>query len=134
MPTIALIANGLVAKTLMADLAIDVMPKDYAAVDITAMSPQPGIGWSYDGQIFSPPNKPSLTAEQQSSLVSLQCSTALTKSDETMLRIQEAVSLGLTTWTTQDVVDYVNYRRALRSTQATGKGSILEEPPFPAGT
>ena len=60
---------------------------------------------------------------------------ALAKSDDTMLRVQEAISLGLTTWLTADVVAWVNYRRELRPLI---KSSVLQllptKPTYPVGS
>jgi hypothetical protein len=56
------------------------------------------------------------------------------KSDEIMPRIEEGVSLGLTTWTAPNVVAWMKYRRALRTIVEGGKGSIPTEPELPAGT
>ena len=73
---------------------------------------------------YTPPN--TLPAEAQS---------ALTASDETMKRIQEAVILGTTTWTTADVVAWVNYRRALRELlTSTTVGTLPTKPAYPQGT
>lgn len=59
---------------------------------------------------------------------------SLTESDETMKRIQEAVSLDLTTWTTADVVAWINYRRVLRQIISTKSGNLPTKPPYPIGT
>lgn len=59
---------------------------------------------------------------------------ALDTADTTMIRIAEAVSLGLTTWTTADVVAWVNYRRALRVIVSAGTGALPSRPSYPAGT
>jgi hypothetical protein len=60
---------------------------------------------------------------------------ALAVSDVTMHRIAEAVSLGLTAWTTADVVAWVDYRRALRIIiNASGSGALPTKPAYPAGT
>lgn len=63
-----------------------------------------------------------------------QAAERLFDSDLTMTRTAEAVSLGLTTWTTNDVVTFVEYRRELRSIIKTGSGSIPTKPPYPEGT
>jgi hypothetical protein len=60
---------------------------------------------------------------------------ALTESDKTMDRIQEAVSLGLTTATATDVVTFVNYRRALRALlKSTTVGVLPTKPAYPVGS
>ena len=59
---------------------------------------------------------------------------ALDDTDTTMHRINEAVSLGLTTWTTADVVTFVNYRRALRALlKSTTVGVLPTKPAYPVG-
>ncbi len=60
---------------------------------------------------------------------------ALAESDKTMLRIQEAVSLGLTTWATGDIVAWVNYRRSLRTLVTSNVAqSLPSKPAYPANT
>ena len=60
---------------------------------------------------------------------------ALTASDGVMTRTQEAISLGLNTANSPDVIAYINYRRALRALlKSTAAGSLPISPPFPAGT
>jgi hypothetical protein len=58
----------------------------------------------------------------------------IAQTDKTMLRIAEAVALGLNSWTSPDVVAWVNYRRALRALIRTGSGESITQPPYPAGT
>lgn len=60
---------------------------------------------------------------------------AINESDKTMLRVNEAISLGLNTITSEDVVAYVDYRRTLRSLLASQSvTNIPSKPPYPAGT
>lgn len=62
---------------------------------------------------------------------------ALTKSDITMGRIQEAVVLGKTTWQAADVIAYVGWRSSLRDALRSPQSSEMEMPEFPgypAGT
>jgi hypothetical protein len=61
----------------------------------------------------------------------------LDDADRTVLRVTEAVALGLNSWTSADVVAWVNYRRALRTilSESTGTPGTLPAPPaYPAGT
>lgn len=66
--------------------------------------------------------------------MSSQAQAALDKADTTMLRINEAISLGLNSWTGADVVAWVNYRRELRSIVSSNAGSLPTQPAYPAGT
>lgn len=62
---------------------------------------------------------------------------ALDKTDTTVHRVAEAVALGLTTWTTADVVAFMNYRRSLRaivSAQSGTPGTLPTRPAYPANT
>ena len=60
---------------------------------------------------------------------------ALDESDKTMSRIQEGISLGLTTALSTDVVAWVNYRRSLRSLlKSTTVGVLPTKPSYPVGT
>lgn len=60
---------------------------------------------------------------------------ALTASDETMKRMQEAVALGLNTVTATDMVAFVNYRRSLRTLlTSTTVGVLPTKPAYPVGT
>ena len=67
-----------------------------------------------------------------------QAKTMLSKADETMIRVQEAICLGLTTATTADVVAFVNYRRALRAKVSASTGDPTQplptNPGYPANT
>lgn len=67
-------------------------------------------------------------------LPSSQAQLLLDKADITMLRIAEAVSLGLNSWTGADVVMWVNYRRSLRTIVSSNIGPLLTQPAYPAGT
>lgn len=59
---------------------------------------------------------------------------ALIESDKTILRISEAISLGLTTWTASDVVAWINYRRTLRQIISSRSGTLPTKPAYPYGT
>lgn len=59
---------------------------------------------------------------------------ALPESDTTMHRIGEAVGLGLNSWTSTDVVAWVNYRRSLRAIIKNSGGTMPSKPAYPAGT
>lgn len=61
---------------------------------------------------------------------------ALAGSDATMNRIAEAVALGLSSWTSPDVVAWVKYRRSLRGivTGASSATALPARPAFPSGT
>jgi hypothetical protein len=78
---------------------------------------------------YSPP-----TADQVAAQLVVSASFALSASDRTMDRVQEAICLGLTTPTAADVVAWVNYRRALRSIIATKSGTMPVKPAYPSGT
>ena len=59
----------------------------------------------------------------------------LAEADKTMLRIQEAISLGLTTALATDVVAWVNYRKSLRTlVTSTTAQSLPSKPAYPSGT
>ncbi|MFN3077645.1 MAG: hypothetical protein ABT940_12330, partial [Alphaproteobacteria bacterium] len=81
-------------------------------------------GWvAYQGTLVDPRSVGYLAAQ------------ALAASDTTMMRIGEAVSLGLTTWETADVVAWMTWRRSLRGLL---DDHTVQDPPvrpaFPAGT
>lgn len=61
---------------------------------------------------------------------------ALDASDITMIRVSEAVSLGLTTWTAADVVAFAHWRRTLRAmvSGAPTTAAIPTMPAYPAST
>ena len=58
----------------------------------------------------------------------------LDAADITMLRVADAVALGKTTYTTADVVAFVNWRVALRNDVKNGTTTAGPKPPYPAGT
>lgn len=65
--------------------------------------------------------------------------TALNDTDDIVLRVVEAVALGLTTYTTADVVAFVNYRRELRAILTETQPAVIPtslptKPAYPAGT
>lgn len=64
---------------------------------------------------------------------------ALNDSDTTMLRVAEALALGLTTYTAADVVTFVNYRRELRAILTETQPAVIPtslptKPAYPVGT
>ena len=60
---------------------------------------------------------------------------ALEKADLTAIRIGEAVTLGLNTWTNADIVSWTLYRRELRAQlSASTVGTLPVKPAYPAGT
>ncbi len=66
-----------------------------------------------------------------------QAKTALAATDTTMLRIADAVAVGKTTWTTEDVAAWAAYRRALREiVNGTDTTSTVlpVAPAYPANT
>ena len=69
--------------------------------------------------------------------LSVLAQSALTKTDTSFLRTQEAITLGLTTATTADVVAFVHYRKALRAIvdgTDTTSTSLPAKPAYPANT
>lgn len=134
------------------------MPQ-YANYDPTVAAPSPVLGW-YDTGVHQnlPPasNLLELTPAQwaarltglwavaASELVALPAArntradarAELLQSDTTMHQIAEAVSLGLTTWTTADVVTFVIWRRALRALVGGTSETVAipARPSFPVGT
>jgi hypothetical protein len=60
----ALIQNNVVVNTVVAS-STDTQDPTYTWIDITTVSPQPGIGWSYNETIFTAPTgSPPLTEQQ----------------------------------------------------------------------
>ncbi len=58
----------------------------------------------------------------------------LAKTDMVVKRINEGISLGLTTATTADVVTYITFIRALRAWVSNPTGAAPTEPSYPSGT
>lgn len=56
--TYAKIDSGNVVQKQMLDPDVDTMDTNYTWVDVGSLSPQPDIGWSYDGSKFTPPPPP----------------------------------------------------------------------------
>ena len=100
-----------------------------------AQSDVAGIGWTYANGIFTPPPAPEPSAQQQLATFIGTVQAALSSSDDTMKRVQEAISLGTNSATSADVVAFVNYRRALRALlSSTTVTTIPAKPAYPAGT
>ena len=124
MSNYAIIENGIVTNVYVADA-----PLSEADVLVTNQ----GIGWTYANGAFTAPPAPTpapIPLKQQAQ-------SALTKTDTTMLRVQEAITLGLTTATTADVVAFVQYRKALRGIvdgTDTTSTSLPAQPAYPANT
>lgn len=57
----ALIKNGVIENVVVWDGEADIFP-DYIAVSIDGVGA--GIGWSYDGKVFTPPPAPEMTHEE----------------------------------------------------------------------
>lgn len=93
------------------------------------------------GLVIAPyvaPTAPTMTPEQAWTIYKAQALAALTRSDNTMARVAEAVALGRNTYSSPDVIAYVNWRRALRALVGASTGDtslpLPAEPPYPAGT
>lgn len=139
MSVYALIINGAVQDlfTPPPGQTIDTcFPAAMSWVDVSTAVPPPLRGWTAvetNGTwSFTPPQAPAGPTVQQ------QATTALVKSDETLKRVQEAVSLGLTSWAATDVVTFMTYRRTLRGimngTASPMPTALPTQPAFPAGT
>jgi hypothetical protein len=57
--TYAQISNGAVINMILASVG-DYFDPAFVWVDVTSLSPQPGIGWAYDGTNFTAPPPPSV--------------------------------------------------------------------------
>lgn len=122
MANYAIITNGIVANVYVADA-----PLNEADILVTNQ----GIGWTYANGTFTAPPAPTPVPIP----LPQQAQAALDDTDTTMHRINEAISLGLTTATATDVVTFVNYRRALRALlESTTVGVLPTKPSYPAGT
>lgn len=103
-----------------------------AANGLAAISNTTYLAWLAAG------NLPTTVASVGSAMgVVINQTGVLDQSDTTMHRIVEAVSLGLTSWNSADVVAWVEWRRALRaivSGSDTTSTSIPSRPAYPAGT
>lgn len=91
-----------------------------------------------DGVVIDANSRPLTAAQAWDNYKNLVIS-ELNKTDATITRVSEAVSLGLTTWDASDVVTFVNYRRSLREIlshpiPATIPASLPTKPDYPAGT
>ena len=90
------------------------------------------IGWTYVNGTFTAPQTPTPNPLPVF-LASVQA--ALTASDDTMKRVQEAITLGTNSATSPDVVAFVQYRRSLRALlSSTTVTTIPAKPAYPAGT
>lgn len=122
----AIIENNLVANLYVADAPLD-------PAHVEAGNAQ--IGWAYNEGTFTPPVPVAPTTQQLLVAFIGEVQASLTASDETLKRIQEAISLGTNTGTSPDVVAFVTYRRALRQLLMSQTVQTLPtKPAYPAGT
>jgi hypothetical protein len=110
-----------------------VMPEtsDQLAVTDAQWAARTPIGWGIsEGAlvVYAAPVAPVPLAVQARDL--------LPGTDTTMHRVEEAVALGLNTWTNLDVIAWVTYRRELRAIVAgNSEDTVLPTPPpYPVGT
>jgi hypothetical protein len=121
---------------------------DFAA-DVVAMKTQDGAYTFVDRlgrplatpatlQPYTPPvPSPPTTAQLADAALVKEAIVALRATDGMMLRIAEAVALGLNGWEGADVVAFVTYRRALRAIvngNTAGATALPAKPPNPSGT
>lgn len=127
MGVFALIQNGAVANIVTAAAVAD-LPTGETWVDIDATSPQPGIGWTYNGSAFAS-NQAAPTAAQQFAALQAQAQAALDVSDRAVIRCAEHGVAVPAAW--------VSYRAALRDivngTSSTAT-ALPAAPAYPAGT
>ena len=130
--TYALIKNGVVTNIVEQDSSTP-PPVEFNPV---LANPNVQVGWSYVAGIFAPLQFPALTAAQI--LVDFQQSAqaALSATDATFTRIQEAITLGLVPATDASVVSWIEYRKSLRAEiNAAAVGTLAVKPAiYPAGT
>ena len=91
-----------------------------------------GMTIATDAQLAPPaPTPAQLLSEFQAAAQS-----ALSATDTTFARIQEAITLGLTTAADPSVIAWIEYRKALRAeVRATVVGTLATKPTtYPAGT
>ena len=119
--SITTIANGEDSATHAAELqASGAIPSNWTIYSTNAADLSP----------YTAPSAADLLAAYKSS-----AQIALEKADLTAIRIGEAVTLGLNSWTSADVIAWTNYRRDLRiSLSAAIVGTLPTKPSYPAGT
>jgi hypothetical protein len=94
--------------------------KQATVVDITSITPEPEVGWTYSGGAFAAPSAPVLSWTQYRLLAQQ----ALHKSDVTVLRCVESGVSVPAAWKA--------YREALRAIVAAPNGTVETLPPAPA--
>jgi hypothetical protein len=126
MSNYAIITNGTVTNVYVADA-----PLNEADILVTNQ----GIGWTYANGTFTAPPAPTPTSAQLVANFLASVQSALTESDNTLKRVQEAISLGTNNALATDVIAFMNYRRALRALlKSTSVGTLPTKPAFPQGT
>ena len=131
-------AHGNVVNTIELDpAALTTSPPEWVAPQgfTIQQSDVAGVGWTYLNGVFTAPPAQAPTAQQQLSAFISTVQSAINASDETMKRVQEAISLGTNSATSPDVVAFVQYRRALRTLLSSSTVTTLPaKPAYPAGT
>lgn len=118
MSIFALVFNGRVAQIASAQFPV---VSAMTWVDVTAVSPAPQPGWTYNGSAFAAPATPAIDSRAAAEI-------ALDKSDVTIIRCVEHTVAIPAEWTA--------YRAALRAIVASGPTSaaLPAVPAFPTGT
>ena len=126
---VALVNNGVVTD-------IYEVSQEWADAHGGIPAPTASIGWVYNeaAKTFFPPTIDPI-AERAKLVISAKGE--LSSTDTTVLRIQEAISLGILTSTTPSVVAFMAYRKELRAIISgvdIASVSLPFKPAYPAGT
>lgn len=112
----------------VADISAWDVPMGHTAVQTSLAGP----GWTYVSGTFYPPVE---APDKELYKFKMHIRALLEESDATLGRVQEAVTLGITSSLAQDVVSFIAYRRALRALlSSTTVQTIPTKPAYPSGT
>lgn len=117
----ALIKNGVIENVVVWDGEADIFP-DYIAISIDGVGA--GIGWSYDGKVFTPPPEPEMTHEENIEQAELVKAGLLASARTTISIWQSELLLG--TISNEDKTSLIEWLAYIKAVEAIDTSTAPE--------